>query len=220
MEAWHACAGDVAEAELAGRPCYGGLDLGQSDDLSAFVRLWMLEDGRAVVRCRFWVPQSALMAFPNRPYDVWRRGGHLVVTEGSVTDFDQVEAEVIELSRASGVLEVAYDKRFASQMALHLEGAGLTVIDTPQGFSLNEALGRLSDLVKAQRLLHGGDPILGWMASNAVVRHGMRGEIRLDKEKSGDKVDGIAALTMALSRAMVQTSTVSIYERRGVLALG
>ena len=59
-----------------------------------------------------------------------------------------------------------------------------------------------------------------WMASNAVVRHGMRGEIRLDKEKSGDKVDGVAALTMALSRAMVQRSTVSIYDSRGVLALG
>jgi phage terminase large subunit-like protein len=118
------------------------------------------------------------------------------------------------------VREIAYDKRFASQMALHLEGAGLTVVDTPQGFSMNEALGRLSDLVKAQKLLHGGHPILAWMASNAVVRHGMRGEIRLDKEKSGDKVDGIAALAMALSRAMVQTSTVSIYERRGVLVVG
>jgi phage terminase large subunit-like protein len=118
------------------------------------------------------------------------------------------------------VREIAYDKRFASQMALHLEGAGLKVIDTPQGFSLNEALSRLSDLVKAQKILHGGNPILAWMASNAVVRHGMRGEIRLDKEKSGDKVDGIAALAMALSRAMVQTSTVSIYESRGVLALG
>jgi phage terminase large subunit-like protein len=135
MAAWQECAGDVPNAEFAGQPCYGGLDLGQSDDLSAFVRIWTLEDGRVVVRCRFWVPASALRAFPNRPYDAWRRAGHLVVTEGSVTDYDQVEAEIIELSRASGVRELAYDKRFASQMALHLEGAGLTVIDTPQGFS-------------------------------------------------------------------------------------
>jgi phage terminase large subunit-like protein len=209
----------VAEADLAGVPCYGGLDLGQSDDVSAFVRLWTLEDGRMVVRCRFWVPQSALAAFPNRPYDVWRRGGHLVVTEGTVTDFDQVEAEIIALCRASGVLELAYDKRFASQMALHLEGAGLTVVDTPQGFNLNEALGRLSDLVKAGKLLHGGDPILGWMASNAVVRHGMRGELRLDKERAGDKVDGIAALSMALARAIVHSETKSVYESRGIIII-
>jgi phage terminase large subunit-like protein len=220
MEAWHACAGEVADAELAGQPCYGGLDLGQSDDFSAFVRLWTLEDGRMGVRCRFWLPRSALTVFSSRPYDVWRRSGHLIVTQGDVTDYDQVEAEIIELCRESGVREIAYDKRFASQMALHLEGAGLTVVDTPQGFSLNEALGRLSDLVKSQKLLHGGHPILGWMAGHALVRHGMRGEIRLDKDKAGDKIDGIAALAMALSRAMVQTSPVSIYESRGVLALG
>ena len=219
MDAWHVCAGDLPEADLAGLPCYAGLDLGQSDDFSAFVRLWTLEDGRLVVRCRFWVPQSALTAFPNRPYDVWRRSGHLVVTEGNVTVYDQVEAEIIELCRASGVLELSYDKRFASQMALHLQGAGLTVIDTPQGFSLNEALGRLGDLVKAGKLLHGGHPILGWMASHAVVRHGMRGEIRLDKEKSGDKVDGIAALSMALSRAIMQSETKSVYESRGVIVV-
>jgi phage terminase large subunit-like protein len=219
MEAWHACADAVADAELAGQPCYGGLDLGQSDDFSAFVRIWTLEDGRMAVRCRFWVPQSALTVFPNRPYDVWRRAGHLVVTEGTVTDYDQVEAEVIELCRESGVLEVAYDKRFASQMALHLEGAGLTAVDTPQGFALNEALCRIHDLVKEQQLLHGRDPILSWMASNAVVRHGMRGEIRLDKEKSGDKVDGIAALAMAMSRVIIHAPQRSVYEDRGVLIL-
>ena len=203
MEAWHGCAGDVADGELVGSPCFAGLDLGQSDDLSALVRAWMLEDGRVAVRCRFWLPESALVAFPNRPYDAWRRAGHLVVTQGNVTDYDQVEAEVIELCREGGVLEVAYDKRFASQMALHLEGAGLTVVDTPQGFSLNEALRRLSDLVKEQKLQHDRDPVLAWMASNAVVRHGLRGEIRLDKEQSGDKVDGVAALAMAVSRAIV-----------------
>jgi phage terminase large subunit-like protein len=219
MEAWHAGGGDVADSELAGRPCFAGLDLGQSDDFSAFVRLWTLDDGRMAVRCRFWVPASALGTFPGRPYDVWRRAGRLVVTEGTVTDYDQVEAEVIELCREGGVLEVAYDKRFASQMALHLEGAGLTVIDTPQGFALNEALRRVHDLVKEQQLLHGRDPILSWMASNAVVRHGMRGEIRLDKEKSGDKVDGIAALAMAVSRAIVQVEQRSVYEDRGVIVL-
>jgi phage terminase large subunit-like protein len=219
MDSWRACEGGVPEAELAGLPCYAGLDLGQSYDFSAFVRVWPLEDGRMAVRCQFWVPQSALAAFPNRPYDVWRRGGHLVVTEGNVTDYDQVEAEIIELCRASGVLELAYDKRFASQMALHLEGAGLTAIDTPQGFALNEALGRLSDLVKAGKLLHGGHPVLSWMASHAVVRHGMRGEIRLDKERSNDKVDGIAALSMAVARVIARPEFESVYTHRGVLIL-
>jgi len=218
MDGWHGCAVDIADAELAGKPSYAGLDLGQSDDCSAFVRVWLLDDGRVVVRARFWLPGSALTAFPTRPYDSWRRSGHLVITEGNVTDLDRVEAEIIELARESGVREIGYDKRFAQQMALHLEGAGLTVVDTPQGFQLNEALRRVHDLVKERRLVHGGDPILAWMASNAIVRTGMRGEIRLDKEKSGDKVDGIAALAMALSRVIVRTTQTSVYEERGVLA--
>jgi phage terminase large subunit-like protein len=86
MDAWHGCTGDVTAADLLGRPCYAGLDLGQSDDFSAFVQLWVLEDGRVVVRARFWLPESALRAYPTRPYDVWRRAGHLTVTEGSTTD--------------------------------------------------------------------------------------------------------------------------------------
>jgi phage terminase large subunit-like protein len=205
--------------DLVGVPCLAGLDLGQSDDFTAFARLWLLEDGLAVVRMRFWIPESALTAFPNRPNDVWRRGGHLVVTEGTTTNYDVVEAEVIELCRKSGVREIAYDKRFAERMALHFQNAGLVAIDTPQGFQLNEALVRLSDLVKERRLVHDGNPVLAWMAANAIVRHGVRGNIRLDKEKSGDKVDGLAATAMAMARAIIVQDTGSIYDKRGVLIL-
>jgi hypothetical protein len=70
--------------------------------------------------------------------------------------------------------------------------------------------------VKTRKVVHGGDPVLGWMASNALVRHGMRGEIRLDKETSGDKIDGIAAVAMALSRAIAQAPQRSVYEDRGL----
>ena len=71
-----------------------------------------------------------------------------------------------------GVREVAYDRRFASQLALHLQGAGLVVVDTPQGFALNEALRKVSAAVADGTLCHGGDPILTWMAGNAQVRTG------------------------------------------------
>ncbi len=202
LDAWHGCAQAFTDEDLAGLPCYAGLDLGQSDDFSALVLVWLVEDGRVVVRLRFWVPESALTKFPNRQYDVWHRAGALVVTEGAVSDLDQIEAEVAETCRTSAVVDLGYGRRFAAQMALHLEGAGLTVTDVPQGYALNEPLMRLSDLVAGRRLVHDGNPVMTWMASNAVVRHGMRGEIRLDKEKAADKVDGIAALAMALSRAL------------------
>ena len=202
LDAWNGCHEEFTDEDLEGLPCFGGLDLGQSDDFSAFVRIWLVEDGRVVVKPRFWIPESALEKYPTRPYDVWGRAGALTVTAGAVADLDQIEEELVELCRAFGVVDCGYDKRFASQMAQHLEGAGLTVTDVPQGFGLNEPLMRLHDLVAGRRLVHDGNPVMTWMAGNAIVRHGMRSEIRLDKENSGDKIDGIAALATALSRAL------------------
>ena len=219
MPKWHACDATVAEADLIGAACYAGLDLGQSDDFCAFVQLWLLEDGRKAVKARFWIPQKALELKPNRPYAEWLRAGLLEVTEGDISDYDVVEAAVAADCLASGVRECAYDKRFAQQMALHLEGQGITMVDMPQGFQLNEALRWLSDAVVNGELCHGGHPILGWMAANVVVRHGRQGEVRPDKEKASEKIDGIVALAMAVARAVVSDGSESKYEREGLVTL-
>lgn len=216
---WAACAVAIPEAALEGLPCYAGLDLGQTDDFSAFARIWLLEDGRVAVRMRYWLPGCALRKFPDRPYDEWRRRSLVEVTEGDITDYDVLERAVLEVCQASGVRQLAYDKRFAQQLALHLQDAGIVCVDQPQGFFLNEALRRLSELVQGELLCHGGDPILTWMADNAVIREGRNKEIRLDKEKSRDKIDGIAALTMALARAVVQEPNQCVYEDRGLTIL-
>ena len=204
VEKWLACSTTIPDAELVGAPCFGGLDLGQRDDLAAWVRIWLLADGRVAVTARFWVPESALTIFPHRPYQQWRAAGILDVTEGDTADEDEIERVVGEEALAAGVQELAYDQAFANQMALHLAGLGLTVVPTPQGFGLNEALLKLGALVKDGDLCHGGNPILSWMASHMVVREGTKGEIRPNKDKAGEKIDGIVALAMALSRAIKQ----------------
>ena len=199
------------DADLVGVPCFGGLDLGQTDDFTALVLVFLLPDGRVAVRARYWLPASALKAYPLRPYDVWRRQGILTVNAGTATDLDLVEEETRAWCEAYGVRELAYDARFATQLAQHLQGAGVTVIDSPQGFQLNEPLRKLMELVQQGRLAHGGDPILTWMASNMVVRTGTRGEIRPDKDAVKDKIDGMVALAMALGRAIRHTAGESAY---------
>ena len=199
---WRACGAAVPDEQLAGQPCYGGLDLGLDDDLSAFVLVWPLADGRVVVRPTVWIPRGTLEAKPGRPYDTWLRDGALVVTEGASTDFDQVEAEVLAQCQQWGVRELAYDKRFAEQMRIHLEGAGVTCVDTPQGYQLNEAIRSLRALVKDGHLCHGGHPVLTWMADNFTTRTGQRGEVRPDKPSAAEKIDGIVALCMALDRVV------------------
>jgi phage terminase large subunit-like protein len=201
---WDACQ-TASESDLLGAPCYGGLDLGQSDDFTAWVRIWLLPDGRIGVRCRFWLPEAALHKWPERPYLAWRQAGLLDVTEGDTTDLDLVEAVVLKDCQTSNVREVAYDKRFAQQLALHLQGAGVTMVDTPQGFQLTEAIRKVSEWVTTGRLCHQRHAVLGWMADNTVVATGRAGDVRLDKQHAKEKIDGIAALVMAASRAIVQT---------------
>ena len=200
MNKWRQAAPAMPPASaLLGRPCYGGLDLGQTDDFAAWARLYELEDGTLAVLMRFWLPESALRKYPNRPYDEWRRAGLLTITEGETTDVDLIEQTVLEDARSSGVLEIAFDKQFAQQLALHLAGAGLKMIDTPQGFALNESIVSVAKLIADGQIAHGDNRVMSWMMANAVLRTGWDKRVRLDKEIAREKIDGPAALVMANS---------------------
>ena len=198
---WSACPPMVDEDVLLGEPCFGGLDLGLSDDFSAWVRYWVLDNGTVVVKPRFWIPRATMEKKPNRPYDAWIRGGFLEVTEGEVTDFALIEAAVLEDCQRDGVREVAYDNRFAEQLAQNLTGAGVTTVKVIQGFALNEACKRLIELVTEGRLIHGNHPVLAWMAGNYVEALGKgqyAGQRRPAKEKAPEKIDGITAFMSGL----------------------
>lgn len=205
MAKWHECGRVLSftDEDLVGAPCYGGLDLGQTDDFAAWCRMWDLE-AFVAIKMRFWLPEAALEKYPDRPYDEWRRAGLLEVTPGNTTDVDFIEEAVLEDARTDGVIEIAYDKRFAHQLALHLQGAGLTMIDTPQGFALNESITSVSKLVAGVELAHGNNLIMTWMMDNTVLRVGRYKQVRLDKDAAKEKIDGPSALVMANSRRIAQ----------------
>lgn len=200
MLQWNGCPTTPDDAELAGYPCYGALDLGQSDDFTAWIRMWDLEDGRVAVKARFWIPEATLEKYRHRPYASWKQRSLLTVNEGNEVDYGAVEATVLADCQHDGIRMVAYDKRFAMQMAQNLIAAGVDMVDQAQGFQLTEAIRKKLDLISAQRLCHEHHEILDWMASNYVVRHGRNaGDLRPDKEKAADKIDGQVALDMALA---------------------
>jgi phage terminase large subunit-like protein len=202
MQQWFACPPVPSESALIGAVRFAGLDIGQSDDITAFVIVWVLADSRVAIKPRFWLPSGALEQYPTRPYDSWRRAGALEITPGLVTDLDLVERAVLDDCRRYGVKELAYDKRFAQQLAQHLTGQGVMMIDTAQGFPLNEALVKLFALIAEGKLCHPRNPVLDWMAGNCVTVNGRLGEVRLAKERAADKIDGISALAMALDRVV------------------
>ena len=220
MGAWDACpSAPLDDSELLSAPCYGGLDLGLSSDFSAFVLLWMLPDGRVAVRPTIWLPEAAIEAHPSRPYDAWQRMHLLTVSFGDVTDFAQVQDTVLALCQRWRVREVAYDQRFASQFAQNLGAAGIEMVNCPQGFALNEACQTLFTLIAKRQLCHEGHAVLAWMASNLTLKHGPQQQVMPDKAAAGDKIDGIVALLMALSRAIVAPAEEFAYDTRGILTI-
>jgi phage terminase large subunit-like protein len=205
MGRWAACKPMPSDAELVGAPCFGCLDLGESDDFSAWGRIWILADGRVAVKMRYWIPSAALEKHPNRPYAEWRRAGILEVTEGDITDYPTVRQTILEDCARDGVEQIAYDTRSATETAQILTAEGIDMVPVIQGFALHEAIKRFLELVVEGDFCHGLlDKILTWMASNVVLLTGSKGEKRLAKERSPEKIDGIAAIVTGIQVAIIK----------------
>lgn len=209
MDQWRACQPMPSEAELAGALCFGCLDLGETDDFTAWGALWTLADGRVAVRIRYFLPSEALVRFPTRPYAQWQRAGRLEVTEGPVTDYAVVRQAIREDYVRYGMQSVFYDPKSARETAQILIGEGLDLVAIGQGFALDEAIKKLLALVVTGELCHGGDPILAWMADNTVLLNGTKGERRLAKERAPEKIDGIAALVMGIDGGIVRRERIA-----------
>lgn len=203
MSKWRACQPIPSEPELVGAEWFGCLDLGETDDFTAWGRLGVLTDGRVVIQCRYWIPQIALERHPNRPYAEWQRAGLVTVTEGDVTDYAVVRAQILADYRTYGMQAVYFDPKTARETAQILQGEGVTMVQMPQGFGLHEGITRTLALVTSGELCHGNEPILTWMASNTVLVTGIKGERRIAKERATEKIDGIAALVMGVQGAVV-----------------
>lgn len=223
IDAWDATAGAVDAAALKGQPCYAGLDLASESDLAAFVLVFPDGAGSYSVLCRFWIPADNIEGRVRKhrvPYVAWRDAGLVRATPGNIIDQDFILREIIELSQEYDIRELAYDRWGAAGLIPRLQGEGLTVVPFGQGFaSMAGPTKELMALVLAKKLIHGGDPVLRWMANNMVVRQDAAGNLKPDKAKSTEKIDGMVALVMGLDRAMRHNEQRSVYEERGALVV-
>lgn len=227
MEKWDKCAFTVNPDDLEGRVCYGGLDLSSTTDITAFVLVFPPEDETDKYRILpyFWIPEEQMDLRVRRdhvPYDVWGRQGFLQTTEGNVVHYGYVEKFIENLGEKYNIREIAFDRWGAVQMVQNLEGMGFTVVPFGQGFKdMSPPTKELMKLVLEERIAHGGHPILRWMMDNIFIRTDPAGNIKADKEKSTEKIDGAIATIMGLDRAIRcgNVSTESVYDGRGILFL-
>ena len=227
MDKWNACAGEIDMDALDGRVCYGGLDLSSTTDISAFVLVFppRNEDDSFVVLPFFWIPEDemALRVLRDRvPYDVWQRQGYLDATEGNVIHYAYIENAIQRLGERYNIREIAFDRWGATQMVQNLENMGFTVVPFGQGFrDMSPPTKELMRLVLGKEILHGGHPVLTWMMDNVYVRQDPAGNIKMDKERSTEKIDGAVAMVMALDRAIRNgnDTSESVYDSRGIISI-
>lgn len=225
MEKWDACAFPVNPEELEGRVCYGGLDLSSTSDLTAFVLVFPPEDDEEpyYILPYFWLPEETLPVRVNRdhvPYDVWERQGFIQTTEGNVVHYGYIEKYIERLGEKYNIREIAFDRWGAVQMVQNLEEMGFTVVPMGQGFaSMSPPTKELMKLTLEKKLAHGGHPVLRWNMDNIFIRTDPAGNIKADKAKSTEKIDGAVATIMALDRAIRcgNDTSESVYDSRGLL---
>ena len=227
MEKWDACNFEVNPDELEGRVCYGGLDLSSTTDITAFVLVFppIDEDDKFFVLPYFWIPEENIDLRVRRDhvqYDKWQRLGFLQTTEGNVVHYGYIEKFIEKLGEKYNIREIAFDRWGAVQMVQNLEGMGFTVVPFGQGFaSMSPPTKELMKLVLEKKIAHGGQPVLRWNMDNIFIRQDPSGNIKADKQKSTEKIDGAVALIMALDRAIRCGNDVSesVYESRGLLVI-
>lgn len=224
IDAWRKCSSKVPTLVPKKSQFFGGLDLSSTTDLTAYVQLFY-ENG-FYFKAHFFMPKDNVEKRVKRdhvPYDEWIRQGWITATPGNVVDQDYVVNAVLKSAGEHKCREIAFDRWNATHVVTRCMEEGLTMVPCGQGYgSMNTPSKDLEKLVIKQALLHGGNPVLAWMANHVAVETNSAGDIKPSKKPgySRDRIDGIVAMVMALSRYIVhQKPKPSVYETRGVVTL-
>jgi phage terminase large subunit-like protein len=228
-EKWMACAGEISVEALKGRPCYVGLDLSTTVDITSYALCFPpIADGeRYRLVWRFFIPEEGLLERERRdrvPYSHWRDQGLVITTPGDVVDYDLVMQELDKDLARFSVSEIGFDPWHGQEVSNHYTQAGIKSIEIRQTYSgMSAYTSTFETKTLAAELLHDGNPVVRWMLSNTEVKSDRQGNIAPMKPRrgaTGKRIDGVVAAIMALGRAVVNhESGRSVYEDRGVVVL-
>ena len=208
MKAWDACADEsLDESDFDGEPCWLGLDLASTSDMTAKVKIFQRKiDGSShyYLFGDYWLPRTAIERGVNSQYQGWEYLGYLHVCEGPVTDFAEIRDSILEDCGRYSVQSVAYDPFQAVQLSKELSDDGVPMVLCKQTVAnLSDPMKQFQALVLDHRLHFNGDPVLTWMVSNVVCHVDVKENIYPRKDAPENKIDGVVAGIMALSRALL-----------------
>jgi phage terminase large subunit-like protein len=210
LNAWDRCGGLVDESKLKGQSFYGGLDISHSQDFTAWCLLFPEDVGGETqykALWRLWIPEEALVTrgVMKPTLEAWARDRFITIVPGSVVDLRYVEQQIERDCETFNLLEMGYDRFHAhgiiSELMEVLGDDKLADVGQTYRF-LNAPCKELERLLQQERINHGGNPVLRWMAANAVAEVNQDDLVRPSRKRSADKIDGVVTLLMALNRTL------------------
>ncbi|ADU95298.1 terminase large subunit [Geobacillus sp. Y412MC52] len=215
MSKWAECGQDFDLSIIEGLECTVGVDLSAKIDLTS-VGFIFKKDGKYIVLSHSFMPEDTLerkRKTDKVPYDLWVKQGWITTTPGAVVDYNFIKSYIKNFEQQYNVKvrEICADPWNATQFMQDMEAEGYTVVEIRQGFqTLGGATKDFREQVYQGNVIHNNNPVLTWAISNAVTKQDANENIMLDKSRSTERIDPIAAVINAHVRAMLKTETIDI----------
>jgi phage terminase large subunit-like protein len=202
---WMLC--DKGAMEMPAKSeCYGSLDLATTRDICCYLRMYPVDGDKFLIKPMFFIPELTAKERSKKDgvdYDVWVRQGFIIETPGNTVDYDYIEKCILESQEKDNLIGVAFDAWSASQLVSRLIDKGVNMEAWRQGFaSMSAPTKEVERITMLEKFNHEGNPVLRWMCSNVMIVSDAAGNIKIDKDKSVEKVDGMVALAMAMGYYM------------------
>ena len=210
----------LLDIDLDGLPCWCGLDLSSSEDLTCFVQVFNVDENLILIP-HFFLPQDTVSHHTNsRYYELWERDGYLKTVMGDVIRYDWVAEYISKINTVNPIQAIAFDPWNANQMIVKLNEMGFDCIEYPQsGRLMNNASKEFERRLKEGTVWHKGHPILDWCAGNVMVKIDANDNIIPRKPSQFAKIDGIVASIMGCDLALKMHTTETVYEYRDPIVI-
>jgi phage terminase large subunit-like protein len=208
---------------LKGKKCWGGLDLASTMDLSSFVLFFPMEEQKDVVLVWFWCPEASAELRGRKyklPYDEWIADGYIKATEGNVQDYGFIRRDINNIIKDYDLQSIAFDRWNSSQLIIQLsQEDGIPMSQFGQGYrSMSAPTKELEKMVLKKEINHLNNPVLRWQCENVSIQTDPADNIKINKQRSSEKVDGMIALVMSIGEMLTdEHEGDSIYDDRGLL---
>ncbi len=223
---WRECAFPVNRAALRGRRCYAGLDLSSTEDVTALVLVFPPEEENGLYQVLpfFWIPEDTISERARKDavkYELWRDEGLVCATDGKAVNYTFLKQSIMQLATEFEICEIACDRWNATHLVQELSDEGANIFFHGQGYrDMSPPTKELIRLTLDKKLAHGGHPVLEWMVDNVYLEMDAAGNVKPNKGKSSEKIDGAVAMIMAIGRAIInQDSSQYAYDGRDLVIL-